>query len=399
MTDGEAREGRIAAWCGWVWTGVAATLPLLVWAWPLGFQVVVPAAGLLCLPALRVERRDGFWIVPLALLTGWALLASTWSPYEPPDLEHNTAAKLALQLPVYIWAIMGARAAGAAGRARALAVLGWGSLLASALILVEAATGAALYQALKQAIGDPIRPDLAVRNVAQGVFVLAAVGWLGLAGLPRRIAPVAALVLAAAVLAGGVMLRADAPILALGLGAVAAVAVWRFPKLGPTALAALLGGLTLATPLILAGLHETGLLDALKAPSPLSWSQRLSYWQLTLAAIGQNPWIGMGLDGGRVVMGEALHPHSSSLQLWLGLGAIGAALAAWAWAAILLRLRRPAPSLSAPLAAAAATAYFVFGAFNFGVWQEWWLSLGVFAGAFSTLAWRNSPAAASQQST
>lgn len=399
MTDGEVREGRIAAWCGWVWTGVAATLPLLVWAWPLGFQVAVPAAGLLCLPALRVERRDGLWIVPLALLTGWALLASTWSPYEPPDLEHNTAAKLALQLPVYIWAIMGARAAGAAGRARALAVLGWASLPAAVLILIEAASGAALYQALKVAIGDPIRPDLAARNVAQGVFVLAAVGWLGLAGLPRRIAPMAAVLLAAAVLAGGIMLRADAPVLALALSAITAAVVWRFPRGGPTGLAAGLGGLTLATPLILAGLHETGLLDALKGPAPLSWEQRLSYWQLTLAAIGQNPWIGMGLDGGRVVMGEALHPHSTSLQLWLELGAIGAALAAWAWAAILLGLRRSAPSLVAPLAAAAATAYFVFGAFNFGVWQEWWLALGVFAGAFSALAWRNSPPVASRPST
>ena len=90
MTDTETREGRFAVWSGWVWTVVAGTLPLLAWAWPLGFQVVVPAAGILCLPAIKVERRDGLWITPLALLVGWALLASTWSPYEPPDLEQNT---------------------------------------------------------------------------------------------------------------------------------------------------------------------------------------------------------------------------------------------------------------------------------------------------------------------
>ncbi|MCC7265714.1 MAG: hypothetical protein IT546_00060 [Caulobacteraceae bacterium] len=401
MTSAEAalREGRFAVWCGWVWTVVAGTLPLLAWAWPLGFQVVVPAAGLLCLPAIKVERRDGLWITPLALLVGWALLASTWSPYEPPDLEHNTAAKLALQLPVYLWAILGARAADARGRARALAVLGWASLIAAALILLEALSGAALYQALRQAMHDPIRPDLAARNVAQGVFVLAATGWLGLAGLPRRLAPFAALALAAAVLVGGIALRADAPLLALALSAIAATAVWRFPRGGPTGLAVLAGGLVLATPLILGLLDQAGVLDALKGPAPLSWEQRIGYWQVTLAAIGQQPLIGLGLDGGRVVMGASLHPHSTSLQLWLELGAVGAALAAAAWVAILLGLRGPAPRLAAALAAAAASAYFVFGAFNFGVWQEWWLSLGVFAGAFSVLAWRNSRPVAPQPST
>lgn len=401
MTSAEAvaREGRFAVWCGWVWAVVAGTLPLLAWAWPLGFQVVVPAAGLLCLPALKVERRDGLWITPLALLVGWALLASTWSPYEPPDLEHNTAAKLALQLPVYLWAVLGARAADARGRARALAVLGWASLLAALLILIEAATGAALYQALRQAMADPIRPDLAVRNVAQGVFVLAATGWLGLAGLPRRIVPLAALALAAAVLVGGIALRADAPIVALGLSAIVAAAVWRFPRAAPTALAVLVSGLILATPLILGLLDQAGALEALKGPAPLSWEQRIGYWQVTLAAIGERPLSGLGLDGARVVMGASLHPHSTSLQLWLELGAVGAGLAAAAWTAILLGLRSPAPRLAAPLAAAAATTYVVFGAFNFGIWQEWWLALGVFAGAFSALAWRNSSPATSQRST
>lgn len=392
-------EGRLAVWCGWVWTVAAGTLPLLAWAWPLGFQVIVPAAGVLCLPAIVRVRRERVWLVPAALLVGWAILAALWSPYRPPDLEHNTAAKLALQAPVYLAALLGARAADAAGRARALRVLAWASLVAAVLILLEAVSGAALYQALKRVMGDPIRPDLAVRNVAQGVFVLAVVGWLGLAAPPRRLATAAAPVFAAAVLLGGILLKADAPVLALVLGAFCAAAVWRFPRSAPLALSATFGGLMLLTPLILAALDAAGWLDALKGPAPASWEQRLDYWQLALDAIARRPFVGLGLDGARVVMGDRLHPHSTSLQLWLELGAIGALLAAGLWAAVGLSLRRPAASLAAALSAAAAIAYFIFGAFNFGVWQEWWLSLAVFAGAFSALALRNPPAVASRPST
>jgi O-antigen ligase len=231
------------------------------------------------------------------------------------------------------------------------------------------------------------------------VFVLAVVGWQGLAAPPRRLATPAAPVFAAAVLLGGILLKADAPVLALLLGAFCVAAVWRFPRSAPLALAAGLAGLMLLTPLILGGLDAAGGLDALKGPAPASGEQRLGYWQMALHAIAQHPFIGLGLDGARVVMGERLHPHSTSLQLWLELGAIGAALAAWLWGVIGLCLRRPATSLAAALSAATAVTYFVFGAFNFGVWQEWWLSLAVFAGAFSALALRNPPAVASRPST
>ena len=51
--------------------------------------------------------------------------------------------------------------------------LAWGLAIYGVILLVEAVTGAAIYQAVRNAIGDPIRPDLARKNVAQGSFALA----------------------------------------------------------------------------------------------------------------------------------------------------------------------------------------------------------------------------------
>ena len=67
-------------------------------------------------------------------------------------------------------ALMWGGAAGAAPASRALAlkVLAWGLAAYGALLVVEAASGALIYRSLRQAIGDPIRPDLAIKNVAQG---------------------------------------------------------------------------------------------------------------------------------------------------------------------------------------------------------------------------------------
>jgi hypothetical protein len=40
-------------------------------------------------------------------------------------------------------------------------------------MVVEALTGAGIYRALRDAIHDPIRPDLGIKNVAQALFILA----------------------------------------------------------------------------------------------------------------------------------------------------------------------------------------------------------------------------------
>ena len=83
---------------------------------------------------------------------------------------------------------------------------------------------------------------------------------------------------------------------------------------------------------------------------------RVAIWRFTTERVVERPWLGWGMDASRMWPGVIpLHPHNAALQVWLELGVVGAACAA------------------------VAIAYLTIGALSFGVWQEWWLGLGVLA--------------------
>lgn len=367
----------MSVWCGWVLVGVAALTPLMAWLGPLGFAPLVGLAGLLCLPAIRIRPQDAPAALVLLLLVAWAALSSLWSPRHVDELGDSTALKLGLQAPLYWAAWSGARAADPAGRRLALKVFAWGLAGYGALLVVEALTGGALYQTLRNAIGDPIRPDLGRKNLAQGAFALAllwpvaaAAGWR--AGAPAWLAvPMAA---GTALLAQ--LFLSDAPVLAVGLAVAAGAVVWIWPRSAPPAMGAAASAFVLLMPAGLLGLMHAGL----PAHLPLSWAERMSYWTFATARISEHPLRGWGLDASRT-FGPAigLHPHNGPIQIWLELGVLGASLAAMTWAIVFRRLSDDTRSLLTAGAAGSAAVYLFFGAVSFGVWQEWWLALGTLA--------------------
>jgi O-antigen ligase len=372
----------VADWCGWVMVGTAALAPLLIWIGPLAFAPVVGLAGLLCLPALRIEARDWPLAAVLALLLAWAGASTLWSPYTPDDLEGNTALKLALQLPLYWAAWCGARRAEAGLRRRALAVFAWVTAAVGLLMLIEALSGGAVYQAMRSAIGDPIRPDLARKNLAQGSFALALLWPVAAAAAARGGAPGW---LAVPMAAGAVMLAwrflSDAPVMAVALSAAVALAAWLWPRGAPKALA--LGAALYVLLMPVATLPILGLAEA----APPSWAQRLGYWGHAITLITDHPFRGWGLDASRAFSpGIQLHPHNGALQVWLELGLPGAVLAALAWLIVLRRLARDRSDWGAATAVGAAATYLFFGAVSFGVWQEWWLALGALAASVAAMA-------------
>ena len=83
--------------------------------------------------------------------------------------------------------------------------------------------------------------------------------------------------------------------------------------------------------------------------------------------------------------GIKLHPHDGALQIWLELGAVGAVAAAVFWGVTLLRLSRPVRDAANAATAACAAVYLLFGALNFGLWQEWWLALGALIVALAAM--------------
>ena len=380
---------RFARWCGWVLAFAGVMTGLLGWLGPLGFAVLLSIVGLLCLPAFQVSEADRPAALALLVLVIWACGSMLWSPYRPDPLWSSNAVKLVCQGLLYWAAYSAVRRATPQGLRRAMILLMAGVSALATLIIVEAVTGAALYQAIRQAIGDPIRPDLAVRNVAQGVFVLAVL-WAPAALVAVRVGWwQLAVLMAAGIVAGAAGLGAGAPLIALALASAAGVAVYGWPKVAPRGLAVAAAIFFLATPLVVWGLRAQGAYGQLQDLVSLSWSMRMDYWSYAVDWISDKPLRGWGLDASRMFgPGIRLHPHDAALQIWLELGVIGAAAATVFWVAIFHRLERPKADFGAVAGAAAAISYLTFAAVSFGVWQEWWLALGALAVVASAAAQR-----------
>ena len=375
------REGVV--WFGWVLAGVFALSPLLGWLSPLGFAPLAALGGLLTIRGIRVEDEQRPVALAILVLVTWALASVLWSPFKPDSIESATAAKLIAQAILY-WALFRAGAAASAeARTMALRVLAWGMGGLGLILALEAATGAGIYQALRAAIGDPIRPDLAVRNVAQGGFVLAVLTPAAALASKRTGCGVWPIVLMAGGIAGASLsLAADAPILALVVSVLFGLAVYRWPVAAPRVLGGMVATLFLAAPGVVWLTRKLGWFQELEASVSLSWSQRMGYWRHATDWIGDHPLRGWGLDASReFAPGIILHPHNGALQIWLELGLIGAVSVAVFWGVLFANLSRPERGTGRAVAAATAGAYLVFSAVSFGVWQEWWLALGAVAAA------------------
>lgn len=391
MNPAAARRDRLSVWCGAVLVGAAALTPVLAWLGPLGFAVLVALAGLLCLPALRLTREDWPLALILLLLLAWAALTTTWSRFHPPRLEGATGIKLAFELLLYSAAICGARRAEPRLARRALVVLAWGLAVLGLVLIAEAFSDAALYRGLRAALYSPMDFPYARKNLAQGSFVLALL-WPVVASAAARAGAPRWLALPMALGAGieAHIFLADAPVLAVGLALLVGGAVWAWPDKGPKAL----GLLTVAVFLLMP--FEAGVARALRLAErmPLSWSERLGYWDAASRFIGQRPWTGWGLDSSRTFDPYLhLHPHNGALQLWLELGVVGAALGALVWLVLFWSLAAPRRDSVRAGAAGSAAVYLLFGLVSFGIWQEWWLALGALVAVVVALSRRASPPA------
>jgi len=355
--------------------GVAVLTPWMAWLAPLGFAALMALAGLLCLPALRIDAPRAPLAVLLLLALAWAALSTLWTFYPVRRFEDSVALKLAFQLVLYAAAWCGARRADPVIGALALRIMAWGLAAFGCLLLLEAVTGGGVYQALRSLVSDPIRPDLGRKNIAQGSFVLALIWPVAAAAGLKGGAPgwlAVPMALGAATLAQ--VFLSDAPALAVGLAVGVGGLVWIWPRSVPKAMGLAAACLVLSMPLVILIARIVGVGTHL----PVSWDQRMGYWSFAMARISDHPWRGWGLDASRGFSPAIqLHPHNGALQIWLELGVVGAALAALIWAFVLRSLAHDERNLLTAAAAASAAVYLFFGLVSFGIWQEWWLGLAV----------------------
>ncbi|MDG2523088.1 O-antigen ligase family protein [Caulobacter segnis] len=385
MTDASVeaapRPTRGETWLGFTAGFVLVLTPILGYLAPLAFAPLMGIAGVMALPLLRRRWGSILPLAPLVLLAIWALISLDWSPYIDlkPKAALENALKLPLQLALYGSAVLAFAQLAARSARRAQAVLAGGAGALALILFVDALLGATLYQAVKQAIGEPIRPDLARRNIAQGNYVLAVLFWPAAVAAWRSgwklAAPGAGLLLIGA----SGLLGADAPILALVLGGAAFAAVRYGGRIAGLAFIPPIALYFVLTPILTLEAARGGLFAWLHRVVGQSWDARLDIWAFSAAKVLEKPALGWGFDASRTFdPAIPLHPHNAALQLWLELGAIGAALGAvfFCCTAFSLANRAEENRVEAAAGFGALIAYLTIGAISFGVWQEWWLGLG-----------------------
>ncbi|MCA6245143.1 MAG: O-antigen ligase family protein [Phenylobacterium sp.] len=389
MPAAQTSPGR---WTAGVIAGLLVLTPLLGWAGSLGFAPAVALAGLLTALSVRIRTEDRALLLALFTALVWACASAFWSPWRPADLDEQTGLKLVFMLALYGCAVSAARAVPEARLPRLMSGLATAAGVLALLLLFEALTSAAGYKVLLGLIDQAVRPDYAIKNVAQGLYVLTLLAPPALAAVSGRTRWILGLVLGAGIIGPALVFGYDAPLLALASAILAAGLVLGLPSLAPRLLAGLSAGGVLLAPLLAKGAFALGLDERIAPFLSESWLQRLGYWGKAVDWIWARPLPGWGLDASRAFgPGIQLHPHNAPLQIWMELGLIGAVAAAIVWASIFSGLSRPVRTPAAAAATATAVAYLIFGAVSFGVWQEWWLALGALSALACILVLRARP--------
>ena len=361
---------------------MAVLTPLFGFLGARGFAPGVAVVGLLCLPLARPKGPDIAGLILTALLVGWATASALWSPWPAPhtpkEIGRFTGLHLAQQILFCGALLVTARDLAPQTARKALTWMGGALLALSAVLLFEGVTGAALFQSVQPAIGAKVRPDMAMRSVNQGGYVLAVLFWPTVVGFYSSGRTTLAQVLALATGVTLVLLHVSAPPLALLASMGVFALVYWGGRLAVHALTALSVALSLVTPWLLRSLANDGIFHSIRPHLPPSWAARVDIWTFTAARMSEKPLFGWGLDASRAFKGAIpLHPHDAPLQLWFELGIPGAILGALIWAFVFGQFAKAADRSRLFAAAGCATASicFIIGAFSFSIWQEWWICL------------------------
>ncbi|MDB5422927.1 MAG: hypothetical protein JWQ29_343, partial [Phenylobacterium sp.] len=290
-----APRDTLSVWCGWLLVGASVLAPLAAWLGPLAFAPLIGAVGLLALPAVRMTDEDRPALMTLFAALIWAAVSTTWSPFQPKHPQDGAIVKLTAELVLYWSALCAARRADPRLARRALSILAWGFAALGLVLIAEAASGAAIYRTIHISFYEPIRPDLAIKNVAQTTFVLALLWPLAALGGPRPLRPWLALVMIAGAGVAAWRFSADAPLVALVLSLSTGLAIWRWPTGGPKVLASGMAAFFLTAPALMWLVRRFGDIEALQAVLPPSWAQRVGYWNHAAAWISDRPIKGWGL--------------------------------------------------------------------------------------------------------
>ena len=317
----------------------------------------------------------------------WAGASLFWSPARPwlkaaslvSAIEHVSLLELGLLAVLATLAVRAALALEPTSARLPAAAWRWSILGLAVVLAVESAEGGRLYGALARLLQPDETADLVRIYTARGGYVLAVLMWPWLCALPGRarwLAPAPLL----AVTAVSWFLHEAAPLAGLAAGAAAFALVFAAGARGVAVLGGAQAIYWLGAPWAVRLADRAFDFDRLSGTIKASWSVRLGIWRFAADRVAEHPWRGWGMDAARA-FGDAipLHTHDGALQVWLELGLPGVVLVTALWLGLLRRVGATPDRLQRAAAAGAMSAYLAIGAVSFGVWQPWWLAVGVLA--------------------
>ncbi len=386
-----------------VLTGELLLLPVIAMFAPLGLATMAWAGGALLLCDAQVRQRLAAMGLPplfrpLAILAGLGSVSALWS-LEPLH-SLSVCARLFLLLLVLLLHLAAAQSLEDKHRQRLMALVALGGLVH--LVLAALAGGAnsplgwLMHEiAPKNMDDDKVRFNrgIACLAVMGGPYLLAWLRWKGVKA--------AGIFLAVLLVALAQALSMAAP-MADVLGLVAGLLTFRIGRLGVWTVYGSFMLLLLILPALLWIVYGTAWMQDLLVQY-MSWNikHRLIIWQFSLERYLEHPLLGWGLDASRYLPGGnqtipnvdgaefmPLHPHNGYVQVWLELGVAGAlCLALWLGALARHQIARlPQDTYWTVTAAATAVAYLTQGLFSYGIWQNWWIAVALFAAAFLSLS-------------
>jgi len=379
------------------------------YAGPLAFALTATLGGFLLLGHWRNAGHMGGVLLAMLAMVAWigfrSSLMQDMGAGGLIDLKDGSARDWmligfqALWYPALVLGALDLKARHAGWVAKGLA---YGVLGLSLWVLMDAISGASIYQRLSAALYQPIRPDLAMVKLSLAAYGLVLVFWPIL--LLTRVwhsYKTGVVTLAACVLVS-LLTGANAPVLALIVSGAVYYTATRAPYMARLSIYRFFAGLVAVFILLVPLVVHTGILEAFKRFAPPSWDARIDIWQFAAARLFEKPLMGWGFNSSRTFGGEfiPLHPHDMPLQVGLELGYVGVVMLAVFWAVLILRIGkggaevapqdlRVLQSLDTPVASvivdtrpyalASAAAFFTIACLSFGIWQEWWLALGALA--------------------
>ena len=360
----------------------------MAYAAPLGFALMVGLTGLGC-----AANRSARFPWPAGVLLGafllWAAASMLWSPVHPrmgarsllSAIEQATTAEVAVLAILSLWLVRAASGLDPHRARLCVAALRWSLCGLALMLILDSAARGEIYRWLAASVQKTaVPPDLAKVYAARGGYVLAVLIWPLLPALSGRQATLFAALTACGAASVTVFLRQDAPLLALLAGAAAYGLIRIAGRLGLAVLAVVAGAFWLGMPWAMLALRRAYDFHRLQGSIPASWSAPLRIWIFAADRIAQKPWRGWGMDASRAFLGDIpLHTHNWPSQVWLELGLPGILITLACWIGLVRAMARLPTRSQMASAAATAAAYQAIGAVSFGLWQTWWLGVGVLA--------------------